>query len=549
MLKVMLADDEAIIRDGMRKAIPWDDLELEFVGAAADGREALQLAVESKPDIIITDIAMPYLNGLEFIEELRKHYEDNYIIIVSGYDEFDYAKQCIKLGVVEYVLKPIDLDALIKILNNIKEDYEEKKKSKQEVEELKKTLEDSCNAARDNILLKLLLYPSEFHNDEELKKLNLDSDQYGVCAVLTLIEFDILKTNFHSMNGSQYFEEFENLVRESMEEENIKIYCNQEAGQVTILILNKNEKILENQIRYSLYKIRAALRKEGIFEYHCCVGRVYRGLLEIGKSYRDVLEMIDYAFVMPGNKDLYYEEYESMKGIPVNDIVGNIAQAMGTLRTFDKNIIRKTMDNVSQMIRTAGVDSFTVTQIAVSTIYGEVIKVLGELGYSIDCIVGNSVEGYKKILKCGNLDETMKELYLFLCNICDYIEMNKKEGIYNPIIERAKMYIKNNYSNPALSLDEIAGTLNISPGYLSILFKQVSGESFINYLTAIRMEKAKGLLIYSNLKTYEISYKVGYDNPTYFSTTFKKNVGVKPKEFREAQINPAGTVLQSDRKS
>lgn len=548
MLKVILADDEAIIRNGMKKAIPWDELELEFVGTAADGREALQLAIEMKPDIIITDIDMPHLNGLEFIKELRKQHEDNYIIIVSGYDEFEYAKQCIKLGVVDYVLKPIDLDALIDLLKRIKEEDAGKKKSEQEVEELKKTLEDSRNEAQDNILFKLLLNPSEF-NEEELIKYQLEPDQYGTCSALRLKELDVLKANSLPMDIDHYFEKFVRLIKETIEEENIRIYCNQKEGQVILLFINKNQIILENQIRYGLYRIRAAVRAASGFEYHCCVGRVFKGLAKLGNSYHDVQEMLDYSFVYSENKDLYYEEYENIKKSPGNDIGRNIIQSMGTLRTFDKEIIGKTLESISQMIRTAGVDCFTVTQIAVGTIYGEVIKVLGELEYSIDDITGDSVDAYKKILSCNNLDETMKELYDFLCIICDYINMNKKDGIYNPIIEKAKMYIKNNYSNPALSLDEIAGTLNISPGYLSILFKQVSKKSFINYLTAIRMEKAKELLIYSNLKTYEISYKVGYDNPTYFSTTFKKNIGSKPKEYREAHMESGSGSTDSDIKS
>ena len=548
MLKVILADDEAIIRNGMKKAIPWEELELEFAGVAADGREALQLAIETKPDIIITDIDMPHLNGLEFIKELRKHHEDNYIIVVSGYDEFDYAKQCIKLGVVDYVLKPIDLDALIDLLKRIKEDHAGKEKNEQEVEELRKTLEDSRSEARDNILFKLLLNPGEI-KEAELRKFDMEPGQYGICSALKLRELDVLKANSPLMDMDHYFEKFVNLIKETVEGEQIRIYCNQKEAQVILLIVNDNKIILENQIRYCLYRIRAALRGAGGFEYHCCAGRVYRGLTEIGKSYRDVQEMLSYSFVYSENKVLYYEEYENIKKSPGNDIGRNIAQAMGTLRTFDKEIIKKTLDNISQMIRAAGVDCFTVTQIAVGTIFGEVIKVLGELEYSIEDITGDPVEAYKKILSCNNLDETMKELYHFLCGICDYIGMNKKDGIYNPIIEKAKLYIKNNYSNPALSLDEIAGTLNISPGYLSILFKQASKKSFINYLTAIRMEKAKELLIYSNLKTYEISYKVGYDNPTYFSTTFKKNIGFKPKDYREAHMESGPQDTEPDRKS
>lgn len=166
----------------------------------------------------------------------------------------------------------------------------------------------------------------------------------------------------------------------------------------------------------------------------------------------------------------------------------------------------------------------------VNVVYGEIVKLLVDINCPIDTILEDPLAAYRGILTHTTLDDMLQELYRFVCRICDFLEKNIKAN--QSVAERAKTYVAAHYADSSLTLDRVAGEMGISPNYFSALFKQNTGSSFINYLTNVRIAKAKELLRSGSSKTYEVAMRCGYENPTYFSTIFKRRTGVSPSEYR-----------------
>jgi len=226
-------------------------------------------------------------------------------------------------------------------------------------------------------------------------------------------------------------------------------------------------------------------------------------------------------------------QMEELKDDAVNPLpdVPNVGRVIRSISTFDKKTILQDFQMLANDIRQTGHNSYLYTHMLVSVVYGEITKLLVDINCPIENILENPLAAYQKILVCATLDDMLEELFRFVAQICDFV--NNHASANKSAADRAKVYIETHYADSSLTLDRVASAVGISPNYFSALFKQSTNCSFISYLTSVRIAHAKELLKSGSYKTYEVAMRCGYENPTYFSTIFKRQTGFSPSEYNQ----------------
>jgi len=377
-MNVLIVDDEYLIRQGLETSIDWNALGFDSVSTAEDGMEALALIELSPPDLILTDVRMPFMTGLEFAEKVKEMVPDMCIVIISGHEEFSYAKTALKLAVFDYILKPINLKEINEVILRAKKWIEEKRQRRE--------------------------------------------NEYYEQIFNTPIEGP----------GPAMFEQ--------------------------------------------------AVLKESPDAIHDCDIRGFTNALKFG------------------SRAEIYDAYQEIQ----TDF--------------------KRKESCPRII----------LQLVCSNLFFACKHAVEAQGGELEAMLESPVQTFRSVISQPSIGHMFDYLTPVLTAMLDYRDaLNNNQ--FTKEIENAKKYIQNNFSDLELSLDTVAKHVNMSACYFSVIFKKEAGSTFINYLTTVRIDKAKELLLSTNLKSYEISYQVGYDNPTYFSTVFKKLTGVSPIDYKKNQ--------------
>ena len=530
MYQVMVADDEQIIREGLCKAIPWDTLGLSLAGQAANGVEAWTLIERCHPEIVLTDIRMPDLDGIELIRRIRGSGLQTRVVILSGYSEFEYAQTAVKLGVSDYVMKPVDVPAMCRTLRGIKDELDAQFHRENEVEELRRRIqEDSQLALHGKILRYVRRRISSRQFLEELPQ-TLAESAFCLCGLLQLDRFDHLTGGMPEEEIFRLTQELEAVMLEQADESGMQV-IEESNGRYLLLFYGKAEADVAFAARSYIRRLRMSITGH---DYTTAVSAVFPSIDRCPEAYDMAMQTLERAFLVGVNQDVEPEADKQAAGLPDTFDVGRVVR---TIATFDKEAIRREFDAIEQDIRKTRHNSFLYTRMMVSFVYGEIMKLLADIHCPLQEIMEDSTGAYKRILACQTLSGMMNQLYEFIAEICDFLDDSHDAS--KTVVERAKLYIEGHFSESGLTLDEVAGAVGMSPNYFSALFKQNEGQSFIRYLTGVRLDHAKRLLGAGDHRSYEVSYQCGYENPTYFSTIFKRHIGMSPSEYRAAHSGGA----------
>ncbi len=525
MYTVYLADDERLIREGLAETIPWDGLGMRLVGTAEDGRQALKGIRDTKPDIVLTDIRMPYMDGLELIGKIREAYPACRVVIITGRGEFSYAQSAIQFGVSDFILKPIDITGLCRTLRKLKQELDSERHQQSEVEEMRLQLQQADEVRFQRYLRRYMMgrTPSQQFLDQVPEQLL--RAQAVILVLLQIDNFDNLTAAMDEETIFSMTQKLEHSIAKAGENSGM-ISVEETSGRYLLLFTGPWKEDLSFEVRSYIRRLRLI---EPDMEFTTVTSPVYDHIDCCREAYEFVRRGYEYAFQLGGQRDVQPEEIKSGVTNPLPDIP-NVGRVIRSISTFNKKTIRNDFELLAEDIRQTGHNSYLYTHMLVSVVYGEIVKLLENINCPIDTILDDPLEDYRKILTRTTLDDMLRELYCFVARICDFVGKNIKAN--QSVAERAKAYIEAHYADSDLTLDQVAGEMGISPNYFSALFKQSTGSSFINYLTDVRISHAKELLKSRNYKTYEVAMRCGYENPTYFSTIFKRRTGVSPSEYR-----------------
>ncbi len=529
MLKVLIADDEVIICQMLKKLINWEDKNMEIIGIAHNGIEAENMILSLKPDIVISDVRMPGIDGLRLIEKTKElGFEIDYIVM-SGYKHFEYAYTALNLGVIYYLLKPIDALELEEILDRIIKSRNEKLEEQQEKEELKQTVKEASDRIRKYFLNDIInMYGIQLENGD----LELEKDFSNECFLSFFIKID----QTHSEENIVSLLDVVIYNIEKYMEKGAWEYINSyvKSGVVTVVNYQKESK---KKLLQTIEDIKMVCQKE-MQKFHGLyivvgIGSEKNSLSQVKISIEEAIEAIQ-ARIKLGTDNIIYFNKLTFKYVDISEILceKDIRALKNEIDALDQVAFLKHID---QMVKRVTEEE----NYSPSSLY-ELLEKIEEL--SFEQFRNNKIleevyeEEYKERFQLI-YDNNFKE------NLLVYRYKENMRQLFNDAIEEhrdktqkpirlAEQYIQK-YFNQPITLEQVAEAIGLSGAYLSTMFKKEKGINFIEYLIAYRMEKAKELLKETNYTVNIVAEKVGYTDGKYFSKTFSKFVGLKPTEYRK----------------
>ena len=529
MYKVFLVDDEIVVREGIRDNVNWDQTSFTLVGEAPDGEMALPLIQEIKPDILITDIKMPFMDGLQLSRFIRKSMPWIKIMILSGHDEFNYAKEAISIGVTEYLLKPISSSDLIKSLNKVAAQIEEEKTERESLEKIRCQLKSNTSLLKDQFLNELAL--GMVKSVEAIERCN----QFSINIIakyylVEIIEAEIKDSTNSREQHSQYLK-MESIIS-GIVDQNTDIISFKRNMEETVLVFKGDSTIELEENAYSFAQsIKYEVERNTGYLLTIGIGNPRERIHGISESFMEADTAKNYKYVFGRNKIIGIRDIKA-DGVSSNDLIKlNKMSIIEYLKYGTKANIQEYLSDYIECLSEPRLKSLIYTYYAFMDIVMTSARFVKDLGGDIETIVPE-IATLEKILEC--LDSVAKfQEYAekIVAKVFDFRD-SKVESRYSSIIGKAKEYISSNYFNPEITLNSLASFVNISPSHFSTIFSQETGQTFIEYLTLTRIKKAMELLKTSNKKSSEIAYAIGYNDPHYFSYLFKKVTGLTPKEYR-----------------
>ncbi|WP_066895254.1 response regulator [Clostridium nigeriense] len=525
LYKLMIVDDEEEIRLGVIKKINWQEHGFVVVGDAENGQEALEMAEKLHPDVIMTDIKMPFMDGLELGKRIVDLMPSTKIIIFSGSDDLEYAHQAIKINVVEYVLKPINSIELIEVLKRLKDKLDKEYDDKRNMEILKKHYVESIPVIREQFLVGTLegrITKEQWEENE--KKLGLDLiDKYLSVALINL------DTISKEQDDSLILISIKKIV-----DETIIGYCK----FISFPYLDKIAILLSFNEKDNIMKAIKGLNEvckvfESVFESTISVGigRIYDNINEIRLSYRTAQSALDYRPILGNGKTIYIDDVEPDNTIQLQFDEQDEIHFLNSIKLSNEDNIREVVESVFKKMEESFV-SLEKYRIYLMEVLTSILKLVQSYNIEINSVFGEEFNFYSHLEQFNSIEEIKK---WFIEKSLILNEIIKKERVNSSklLVEKAKEYIKNNYDDYELSVEKLCSKLHVSPTYFSTIFKKETDMNFVNYLTNIRLEEAVKLLNTTDEKTYIIASKVGYQEANYFSYVFKKKFGISPSRYRK----------------
>lgn len=530
MIKVFLVEDEFVVRQGIKKNIDWEANGYEFCGDAGDGEMAFPMIKKANPDIVITDIKMPFMDGLELSRLLKKEMPWIEIIILSGYEEFEYAKEGIKIGVAQYLTKPISGDDLLKELNQLSSKIEENKKEREIREKYKKEMEENRLREKNDLFKELV------SGTKSVAQLMDMADRLDLNITAMWYNLVLLRVFPKDKNYESYSDEglaIEKEIAELDAERNVIRFDRDLEGMAILFMADSEEELKKSQEEY-LEKIREIFAKYDTVRYFGGVGTPVERLRTLADSYESasrafahqylVDDSIIYQIAEKGTESLKQEDFNIANVEPKQM---DRAKIRDFLRMGDSSEAPYFVEEFFNELGTNAKGSLVFRQYIMMDIYFCVAEFLEELQMPKEEAEALDVTDQKLQTEKGAMDYLTRVLQKAMS-----LRDRAASSHYQDVVDEVLQYIERNYADEELSLNLIASHVNFSPNHLSTVFGKQTGQTFIKYLTDYRMQKAKELLRCTGKRSSEVSLEVGYKDPHYFSYLFKKTQGMTPTQYR-----------------
>lgn len=521
MYRVMLVDDEVYMLNGLKNVIKWEEHGLEIAATATNGSEALDILDRCKIHIVLTDIRMPEMDGLELIRNLKKKNLKTKCIILSGYDDFNYVKEALKLGIENYLLKPVNEEELSQTLLNT-------------IDIIENETRKNIHARKDSLILKNNILtrwvtgdisPSELIERSQLLGMDLYCENFMVC-ILRIINIDKLKT-FDDIDLLRF--SLTNVCQETMGSSiNSEIFFNPNGDVVFLLSGSSRSMDRENILKLlnlCIQRINHYLKVDVFIS----TGSMATDFQAVHLSCKCAMTMMDYILILEPNSIADYEEKAASRSILAGDFNIRADHLKSLFLSGNSEQLSEFIDALyNRAFSTSAILPKNIQNISIEILY-TIIKAAREKKPQLNVLSGFKWDPYTLI---ASIDSKAQLVSLVKKSVLDILNtVREHHGSYSPLIKRTIDYIESNYASD-ISLKMLSVAFKVNSTYLGQLFKKETGEMFSSFLTNIRIEKARQLLVESNLNANEIALKVGYTNPNYFYYSFKKQTGKFPTDYR-----------------
>lgn len=526
----MIVDDESSTRNGLMKHVDWNELGVDFVEEAKDGFEGLEIVESFQPDIIISDIRMPGMNGIEFATRIRTLFPACRIIFISGYSDKEYLKAAIHLNAVSYVEKPIEIDELKDVVKKAVALHIEDEKKKLTEESIHLAFSESLPFIKQKIAFNLI--NSRNVTEDILKDLRLVDVNFKVNDPYTVFiirpAFRPKTSNEEKLTGSiKILNLLEELVKDIEH-----LYVIKE--DVNIIVITSYSLNMSRRRFITIFDDLKTWIKENNSDYinlFCAVGQTVKGMNYIRESYGTAVLALQKLFFRGYGHIVFYEN-KTEKSFSFNERIPGMFAVF--LQESNMDAITAFIDNLCRDIKLSeGTLADEVKNLFLklsSTLFREAEK------RGINPKDAGEQEE-KHLLSMISDFQTIQELKEYLVNKTNFVlESIKDIDSTSRTVLNAIKYIRENYADTDLSVKRLADFVYLTPTYLSTLFKKETGKTISDFVIDVRIEKSKDLLMDPQIKLFEVARKIGYSDANYYAKAFKKQLGLTPSAFREKYI-------------
>lgn len=526
MYKLLVVDDDEIICNGVA-SINWQPYGVEVVGTAFDGEIALELIEQTSPDILIVDISMPFMDGIELTDTVRKKHPHIKVIMLTAFKEFSYAQRAVELQVFHYLTKPFQTEELIQTVERVTETLDRETT-------LRRVAEKGLDLLNKNYLMELV----NKGLTEENREFVLQILGPNSCNDIHLVAILYLKTILQGPDGSDRPLNEEAAVLMSVD--TVSSILQDRSG---IHFFAQNDKIVflfsfpvwdeircRDNIRSVLGHVMEELSKNDLLFLSCGIGNPYQGLELICSSCCQAKQAVEHC-----------SEFGNMSLIEIGEVSSSCTESIvddepykeilqNAVQENDLKTLIGTLDDLFTELKTKHVSHMLRIQFMALELVITVYHAINDEAL-YRCFWRDCQKSYYRLLKTDSIDS----IYSWMSERLEsaYAVLRKRDVTpLEKLVNRATDFIESHYSDPDLTLKTVAEAVHISFSYLSALFRQYKGTSFVNYLASIRMANAVRLIADPNIKTYEVAYMVGFNSSQYFSSSFKKHTGMTPGEYR-----------------
>ncbi len=527
---VLLVDDEEEVIRVIMKKLNWEKLGFSVIGYANNGVKALEMVEEYQPDVVMTDIKMPYMDGLELAHKIRAEYPATKLLLFTGFDEFEYAKEAIHLEVEEYILKPVNSIELINVFTTLKIKLDQEISEKRSAQILQKYYMESLPLLQANFYSTLI--EGRIHENElpaYLSDYQISlTGPYFCCLVIHTSSTQVPKNMNPLLLATSVQKQAEERLGARWNTKSFSYLGN------TVMIAqldspNVIAELTDECDRFCKYaqKIIGAVVTVG-------VGQVCENILDLSQSYSTAREAVSYRVIYGASRAINIKEIAPQEKGETDAVDDELNELFKAIRLGTEQDVTAAVDKYMKQVIFPE-KSLQYHHIAVIELAGALYR----FAVNNDVAVGD-FSGDMKILYSSLLDLEPAALQKWLTEI----SLSFRESLISArskstqsFVIKAQEYVRENYADVELSLDRVCNALNVSNSYFSTVFKKETGKSFIGYLTDYRMEQASRLLLETNEKNYIIAKRVGYADPNYFSYVFKRQFGVSPSKYRAEHTN------------
>lgn len=530
---VLLVDDEELVYDVMIKKMNWEEMGFHIEGYAHNGIEALEMAEEMLPDVVMTDIKMPYMDGLTLSKRLKKLYPNVKIIIFSGFDEFEYAKEAIKIEAEEYILKPIDSGELADVFARVKKALDKEIDEKRNIDMLQQYYLNSLPVLQDNFYISLL--------EGRLKEENIAkyASDYQISFSGPYFVITVFRVGYTEKNGTEVevppfllVLSVERLVEEQLANK-FKSKTFSYLGDVVVVseLKEKSDIHKYTDMMDTLCKMCKRICDATVT---AGVGYLEDGPEALKDSYKGAKHALAHRVLYGSMRAINVEDIESRSDTANQQVEEHLVHnILKYIRVGEKEALGDNIHDFCASVTIPGI-SIQDYHVRLMKLTVRLLELMGNYSLDMNAIVGNETDLLTNLYNKASAEALESYLNEVCVKTMDIVS-HKRQDSTTSFVTKAEEYVKEHYSDQDMSIDTICGILNVSSAYFSTAFKKSTGKTFINYLTDYRMEQAVRLLETGDKKAYEISDQIGYSDPNYFSYVFKKKFGVSPSKYRDSK--------------
>lgn len=526
MYKLLLVDDEVDVREGLLHLIDWRSIGCEVVDTAENGREAMELVEKYLPDIVVTDIQMPFMNGLQLSEWIRSVYPDTKIVILTGFEEFEYAQRAVSLGIDDYLLKPFSAGELCAVLDKVKVRLDQQRQAKEDIQQLKEHYFRNLPVLRSLFLNSLVSHV--LGREEILEKCSqYDLDLQGEGYMVAVIHRDEIQERDPELQLFAVLNVAEELVSRCSRS---LVFIHLNAVIVLAVFDSRDHEEMTSRTLKLLEEIRYTAERYLKLTLTIGAGSAVNELSELNSSYQDAMRALDYQLILGNNKVIWIDDVEMRQVVPFIFDKEKERELIRCLKLGSDEELEQLLDELFNGL----LDSRTTDQdlqAYLLLMLTAVVKAAQEMHENLDALFGETGAFLGQFSRL-NYSAEAKGWFTGICFTLKRSIASERQTGYQKLVEEAKQFMNEHYQDCELSIGKVCKQLHISTGYFSNIFKKETKTTFVSYLMGLRMEAAKHLLLTTDMKSFEIAERVGFADPNYFSFCFRKKFGISPKEFR-----------------